>query len=126
MADVTPEGGASPKFPLNAGEVLYIERRRDGFSQPVAAFKAGVSVKKYAKMEKDTGPAYQAIRYAPSKIRPHEWWALYRRRAGMTQTELAAKIGVSKAWVNQLELGNATGDTLETFWNNYYREKARG
>jgi DNA-binding transcriptional regulator YiaG len=42
---------------------------------------------------------------------------LLRKRSGLTQEQVAEQIGVTRYWLNQIELGKAASDKLEAFWN---------
>lgn len=50
------------------------------------------------------------------RLRPHESCLLLRRRARMTQAELAKRMGRCRHWVNLMERGLVEHDELVTFW----------
>lgn len=49
-------------------------------------------------------------------ITPLERCILYRRRAGMTRTDLAHELGCSRYWVGQMELGAVNPQRLLDYW----------
>lgn len=53
------------------------------------------------------------LRYPPTE-RERYW--LLRRRAGLTQAEVASDLGVSRLWVCRMERGGAPADRLREYW----------
>lgn len=95
---------------LNHGELLWITRRREGLDQVEMAEKMGVSRHKYQESEaQKTGKLYR-------RLEDHERCALYRRRTKKTQSAIAKEIGVSRIWVNRMEIGTAEVDKLLAYW----------
>lgn len=41
---------------------------------------------------------------------------LYRRRAGKYQREVAAEMGISRLWINKMEMGDANPARLIEYW----------
>lgn len=105
MASITP----------TKGESLLIWRRREGFNQVEAARAFDVSVDKYREWEADRSPADQPRKHL-GQLKPNEVCLLSRRREGLTQREVAVKMGCTRLWVIQMEDGSAPVDRLREFW----------
>lgn len=97
------------------GESLLIWRRREGLNQTRAAEEFGVHVDKYREWEADRSLPDQPRKHL-GQLKPHEVCVLYRRRAGLTQKEVAARVGCTRLWVIQMEDGSAPADRLREFW----------
>jgi transcriptional regulator with XRE-family HTH domain len=72
-----------------------------------------VSRSTYSRWENDLadGP-----RVNVKRITPFERCFLYRRRGSYLQKDVAAQLGCSRYWVNQMELGEVNCDDLLWFW----------
>ena len=51
------------------------------------------------------------------KLQPHEGCLLHRRRAGLTQSDVAAHLQRSRNWVRMMEQGTVACNELEEFWS---------
>jgi len=100
------------------GERLLIDRLRRGESQVQAAKRLGYgkSRKIYQLMEADVRPC--GIKVNIGSLKPHERARLMRRRVGKTQAEVAAELGVSRYWFNQMENGAVDCTTLLWYWES--------
>lgn len=98
---------------LTRAEALLILRRRRGENQIEAAARHRVPVSRYREWEANRGGP-PATRLGGLSLR--EVVYLARRRAGMTQREVAEQIGCSKLWVVQMENGPAPVDRLRDYW----------
>lgn len=101
---------------LTPGETLLIWRRRKGLGQVDAAAELRVHVDRYRAWEADALPKVPTRHTGP--VQPHEKCYLMRRRQRpkMTQMALAARLGVTRLWVIQMEDGVAPADRLRNFW----------
>ena len=97
------------------GESLLLERRRKAENQLQAAVRYGVHVDTYRAWETDERPE-DVPQYNAGHLKPHEVCLLRRRRAGKTQREVAAAIGMTRLWVMKMELGEASIDRLKGYW----------
>lgn len=97
------------------GESLLLERRRKAENQLEAAARYGVHVDTYRAWETDERPE-DVPHYNAGHMKPHEVCLLRRRRAGLTQREVAAAIGMTRLWVMKMELGEASIDRLKGYW----------
>ena len=90
---------------LTPGERLTIARRRPGLSQKDAAYGYGVSLSTYRRYEADEYET-TAVPYCPLQIVtvPEQCFIL-RRRKGLSQADVAEKIGRSRWFVNMVEMG---------------------
>lgn len=96
------------------GESLVIWRRRKRLNQIEAAQEFNVHVDKYRDWEADKGETVP--RRHLGKLKTHEACFLLRRRADMTQRELAVRLGCTRLWLIQMENGTAPTDRLKQFW----------
>lgn len=96
------------------GESLVLWRRRKGLNQVQAAAEYGVHPDRYRDWEADKrdDPPRQHL----GQLKPHEVCYLLRRRAGKTQREVAASIGMTRLWVIKMEEGTAPIERLREFW----------
>lgn len=97
------------------GESLLLARRRKGMNQIEAANEYAVHVDKYRDWEADRRTDDQPRAHL-GQLKPHEVCFILRRRAGKTQREIAAALGVSRLWVIQMEDGKAPVDRLREYW----------
>lgn len=95
-------------------ETLFLWRRRERLNQDQAAKLLEVSVDQYRLWEMDRSPNLPGKTLGP--LEPHEIYVLCRRRAGLTQRELAARIGCSRMWVIRMEKGAVSSRKLRDFW----------
>jgi len=91
---------------LTTGEALLTIRYRSARNQEVMAEMLNISKHIYGELETDKGLV----------LEPHEKCRILRRRAGMTQEELASVVGVSREWLNSMEQGNENCKRLVEFW----------
>jgi DNA-binding transcriptional regulator YiaG len=97
------------------GESLLIWRRRAGLTQVQAAEVYGVSVDTYGDWETDARKANQPRRVL-GQLKAHEASVIMRRRANLTQQQLAARLACSPLWVVRMEGGKAPADRLREYW----------
>ena len=105
---------------LTIGERLLLRRKQLGETQAQAATRYKVSTKEYRLWERrDEGsaptPQYPMIRHL-SGLDPHERCLIHRRRARLTQAQVAELMGLCRWWVNQMERGVAPCDELVHYW----------
>lgn len=96
------------------GERLLICRRRKNHGQVEEAAEYGVHPDLYREWEADRGG--EIPRVLPGELKPHEVCLLLRRRAKMTQNQLARLMKCTRLWVIQMENGDAPVDRLTTYW----------
>lgn len=100
---------------LTAGECLYVRRKRAGLSQSMMGRSLGVTRSEYSKIERDKRD-HPKVHVTRMKLEIHETLAILRRREGMTQKELAMEVGLSRFWVNQMEIGKIPCDAISKYW----------
>lgn len=106
---------SGPLITPTKGESLFLARRRAGINQVEAAQRHGVHVDKYREWEADERTKDQPwARLGALKI--NEVCVLLRRRAGITQRQLAETMGCTRLWINQMERGEAPADRLREHW----------
>lgn len=99
---------------VTRGERLLIHRRRLGQTQTEAAQREMIPVKLYGQWERDEVQADTLVGIGP--LQPHERCLLLRRRARLTQAEVAQDIGCSRWWLNRMEQGLVDADALLEYW----------
>lgn len=100
---------------LTDGERLYILRRRKGLTQAQMAATLGVHRNTYGPMElstEDLGMVLEDL----GELAEAEQCIIKRRREGMTQHELAKKMGISRQWLYYMENGEQSCAALVEFW----------
>lgn len=106
---------AKKQLILTAGESLLIHRRRNSLGQVEAAKNYGVHADIYRDWEADKRKKDQP-RYSAGSLKTHEVCYLLRRREGISQRELAGKIGMTRMWVIKMEEGTAPVERLREHW----------
>ena len=100
---------------LTPGERLLIYRRRRDESQEQAARRLNITRNVYGRLERDCED-WQIHLPKMRELQIHEKCLLVRRRNRKTQEEIAAEIGVTRFWMNQMETGKGSCDCLAEFW----------
>lgn len=95
---------------VSHGEWLTIKRRRQGLDQLEMAEKMGISRHQYQTKEA------KADGKLKRRIADNEAAFLMRRRSKKSQSVIAKEIGVSRLWVNRMEMGLEDTDRLLDFW----------
>ena len=104
-------------MPYTKAEKLFIDRRRRGHTQEVAAKRYRVTLTRYLSWERGDTPCP----YHPKlTVRKHEHFVIMRRRAGLTQPQLAAELGCTVQWMSRIERGIAPHGLLERYWNDQH------
>lgn len=101
---------------LTKGERIFIWRRRKKLNQKQAGEELGLKRHEIFRIEKGLKVRCGIPVQPLGNLKPLEICVLKRRRAKMTQTELGKKIGCSRWWVNQMELGLEDSGKLVKFW----------
>jgi len=102
---------------LSYAERLLIWRRRSGHNQTMAAKLVGVCRNTYTRMELGDETRIQPIVPYLGELYDNEACVILRRRSGWPQWRVAEEMGISRFWVNQMELGYADANKLVGFWN---------
>lgn len=97
---------------VTRAEALYIDRKRRGETQEDAARRHGVRLATYLAWERGTS----VCPVLPRAVRDIDKFVLLRRRAGVTQQQLAGQIGCSVTWLSLMERGLAPQRLLEEYW----------
>lgn len=111
---------------LTLGELFLLERRSKGFTQRQMAMKLSLTEHFYKLLEYDIQDTeirkisfLKALQYIDTsrELLPYEKCLIYRRRAGISQEELAEKIKISRYWLNQMEIGKIPlSEKLKNHW----------
>jgi len=99
---------------LTNSERLYLQRRRDGDSQPEAAIEWGCSEWTYRMYE--IGVLDIGVKINIGEAKPNELCIIMRRRLGIKRKDLAKKVGVSGWWLTQMEQGIVPFEKLVEYW----------
>lgn len=109
---------------LSISESLLIDRRRRQLqkgkhlcreTQHDASWRCGTTLVTYGLWERGVEPPIDPVKPV-GRLRPHEKCLLHRRRASMSQMEVAREMRRSRAWVNQMERGKVPCDELLSYW----------
>ena len=98
---------------LSNSETQLIRRRRRGESQLQAARRLGLSHSMYSKWERGL---VDCPRERVLPLKAHERCLLYRRRANVTQEDVAQDLRCCRWWVNRMEHGEADCTELCSYW----------
>jgi cytoskeletal protein RodZ len=101
---------------LTKGELLRIQRRRRNETQAEAAATLQIPLSAYKDLEADRECAWELTQLPNIRLRDYELCFLARRRQGWNLDELAAKSGLTKWYLSQIERGKAPSATLLRFW----------
>lgn len=101
---------------LTRGEKLFLQRRRDRFSKYEQARILGVTYQIYVLWEEDRRHPPDTTIHGLTQL---EQFVVLRRRAGMTQSSLAQRIGTSRQYLSAMENGHIRPSHLVRFWENY-------
>lgn len=101
---------------LTNGEKLRIYRRREQSTQAATAKDCGLPLGAYKKLERDEECNWDLPAPSLGKLEDHEKCVVLRMRKGLTQQQLADKIGVTKWWLCLMEQGEAPVATLLDHW----------
>lgn len=101
---------------LTRGERLLLKRLRLGEDQRQAADRLGLHSKVYRALELGRSSTNKVKLPTINRVKPHERCMLYRRRANMSQGQIANKYGCSRYWLSLMELGKRPCEKLIWFW----------
>jgi transcriptional regulator with XRE-family HTH domain len=108
---------------LTEGESLLICRRRERLSQKQAAIVLMLDRYRYGKFERGQICFDLKELAQPENIKDHERCLVFRKRAGLTQSEVASSLGQSRYWINQKEMGRVDCTDLLEFWEQRQCQK---
>lgn len=97
---------------LTRGEALLIHRRRKGWNQTQAAKHHKVTRQVYSNWELDAGTIPQPKRPILGHTELHERLLIERRRLGLSQADVATKIGCCRHQIMLMEAGQADAKRL--------------
>jgi DNA-binding XRE family transcriptional regulator len=103
------------KLTLSQGEQLIIFRRRNNITQDEMANSYELDRNTYGRIERDV-ERNPRVDIKISDIENFEICFIFRRRSGLTQAECAAKIGISRVWLHEMETGQSNCKRLLTYW----------
>lgn len=95
---------------------LEIIRRRAGQTRKQTALALQVSPSTLYNWEKGKTKAKITIKENLSELTETEQFFLHRKMAGMTQGQLAKKLGVSRYWIILMEQGKVDGKRIRKYW----------
>jgi transcriptional regulator with XRE-family HTH domain len=99
---------------LNAGERLFIRRRRDGLTIAQAAKRSGSSLYRYKRWEEGKLAGAPVVKLGALAF--HERATILRRRSGLSVIAFAKRLGVTPWWVTQMESGHVNPQRLRDHW----------
>lgn len=105
------------RLSLTPSERFTVERRRRGLNQSQMARELGLALSRYSLVERgvvDPPKAPPAL----GVLRPHERCFIYRRRAGVTQAEVAKELKYCRFTVHEMERGERDCTDLLCYWES--------
>lgn len=105
-------------FTLTSSEQLLLWRRRKEWKQGHAAAYYGVSPFIYKITESGRTKGFNIGNLPLGEIKDYEKCLILRRRAKLTQREIANQIGCSVYWLRLQETGCVAAPKLIEYWNN--------
>lgn len=108
----------SPEPYLTNADRMLVRRLRNGETQTQAAVRLGVTRNQYIDWELRRSSPPSRIVPKINRLKPHERCLLLRRKAGLTQEDVAFAIGCCRYWVNLMEQGKAPVEKLVEYWNS--------
>lgn len=103
---------------LRNNEQFFIWRRRLGLTQGQAAQRLRISRYAYCLLERQ-GVVGVCVVPPQKNLTPVEKCTLLRIRKGMTQAALARKLGITRFWLRQMELGKGNPTRLINYWRRH-------
>lgn len=103
---------------LTPGETLLIWRRRMEWTQAEAANYYGVSIFRLKLAEYDKAKDFPYKNNLKITLRPNEKCLLYRKRAKLTQPQVATEFGIGRYWLRLQETGKVPCARLLSWWEN--------
>ncbi len=103
---------------LTLAEKLFAYRALKKWTQRRAASFWGVGFWTYRAWEENPNAPPPTVRAELPKIELSKQlrYVILRRREGMTQSDLARELKVSRQWVNRMELGLESDQLLRDYW----------
>ena len=103
---------------ITRSERLFVERRRLGESQEEAAWRLGISLSLYERIERGKISCPDDFTTRLGSIARYEKCVIFRRRIRMTQKDVARSLGCSVRWVQLMECGEQPCQQLREFWGD--------
>lgn len=98
-------------------ERFYLWRRRQGYTQVQAAQHLRIAKRRLERWESGEIPVPEAFIPRPMiPAKTHEYCIIKRRRSGMTTTEVAEAMGISRVTLLKRENGKGKVSELAKFW----------
>jgi transcriptional regulator with XRE-family HTH domain len=104
---------------LTQGEAYLLLRKRLLLTQSEMAAGLHISRHMYSELERDKlkeDYSSSASLVLEEGVQPSERCLIYRKRAKMTQEQVAKELKKSRLWVNKMENGYVDCDELIWFW----------
>lgn len=96
---------------ISQGEKLFLDRRQKGLTQPKMALALGIDCYKYRELEQK-GHLDDTVKDITQNVCRGDYCTLIRRRLGLSQEEIAEKLGTTRYIVNRMELSRMTNTDL--------------
>lgn len=108
---------------LTPSELLFVDRALRSLTQRQASKKWQTTFWSYRSWEQNPNSVPHEVRSALAYLNEQEIpkplaYVVMRRREGMTQADLGQELGVSRQWVNRMELGDEEDDLLNEYWGD--------
>lgn len=96
---------------ISRGEQLFLDRRKVGNSQPQRAIQVGIDYYEYRRLEQE-GPREDTVKDIPYDATLGDYSTIIRRRLGLSQEQVAEKLGSTRYLVNRMEMDEIANSEL--------------
>lgn len=118
MGKTLKRPGTAKSIKLTLGETLLLFRKDAEMNQFELALELGLTLHEYKLREYDKVVDKKlSTKFKNNvKLRPHEKCLVHRKRAGLSQAQVAKEMGISRQWMREQETGKIPCDKLLAYW----------
>lgn len=109
------------KLKVSQGEKLFLDRREKGLTQPQMALFLNIDYYEYRRKEQE-GSLHHTAKDIPHDVCRGDYCTVIRRRLGLSQNQVAEKLGTSRYCVNRMELSRLGNIELYNLMKQLARE----
>lgn len=109
------------KLKISQGEKLFLDRRQKGLTQPKMALALGIDYYRYRELEQQ-GSRDNTVKDITQNVCRGDYCTIIRRRLGLSQEEIAEKLGTTRYIVNRMELSRMTNIELYNLMRKLAKE----
>lgn len=106
---------------ISKGEKLFLDRRKKGLTQPKMALALGIDYYRYRELEQK-GHLDDTVKDITQNVCRGDYCTVMRRRLGLSQEEIAERLGTTRYIVNRMEMSRVTNTELYNLIRNLAKE----